>query len=110
MTKMAHGIDYTQFAVVVADGRRTTRPVYADSAAPWLPAQVGDEVWVVDTHARDFCVGTLTEEDLKRGYVAAGAYRSAAGRTLINPVFLRPRTGHRNGDAYNASLSTWAGA
>ena len=77
------------------------------SQGDYLPAQVGDELRHVDggltTGYRWRHV--VTQNDLDRGYVSYGEYQGVHSGRLQRPVFLRPRSFYRRGNAERASES-----
>lgn len=76
--------------------------VFQPSQGAYLPAEVGDVVrdrWVPHREHR------LTEADLERGWFSWGAYQGVRSGRLEEPVFLRPRSFYRPGNALRASES-----
>lgn len=76
------------------------------SQGPYLPAEVGDEIRHLDGGHPDGhrWRHTVTQDDIDRGYVAAGSYMGRSGR-LEHPVFLRPRSFVQSGTAERPSES-----
>jgi hypothetical protein len=101
METLICGNDATGSVTVERDGNVIHSPYYGlvdifskrGSVTEYLPLQVGDSVTRHDKRRQ------VTEEDIRRGYMAISWYWTDRSSRLINPVFLRPVAFFERGSA-----------